>query len=146
MSGVFHVSNAAYRYFLQRVEIAKAGEYGKRPLWLADYTYAGRVPTDDQADATKVPAPWDRITCIQHDGDGGLRLPNGRDADFNVMLGGEDRLAELTGQARDNSDADTLPDLAAIAASIAATRTRTAGTMIEDEIAEYRRTREDSLT
>jgi GH25 family lysozyme M1 (1,4-beta-N-acetylmuramidase) len=131
-----------YRYFWKRIEGAKAPEYGKRPLWLADYGYAGKVPTAEQAHAIKGLDPWDKPTIVQHDGDGGLKLPNGRDADFNVLLGGEDLLASLTaGAAADK--ADTLPDLTAILGAISASRLQVDGSITDDAIAEYRRERID---
>lgn len=131
-----------YRYFWRRIEGHKAGEYGRRPLWLADYGLKGAVPTPEQAHAIKGMAPWDKPTIVQHDGDGGLRLPNGRDADFNVLLGGEDMLAKLAGGAR-NEAAESMPDLATITAAISASRTTTMGAVIEDLIAGYRRNRID---
>jgi GH25 family lysozyme M1 (1,4-beta-N-acetylmuramidase) len=132
-----------YRYFWQRIEGSKAGEYGERPLWLADYTYSGRIPTAEQAHATKGLAPWIKPTIVQHDGNGGLRLPNGRDADFNVLLGGEELLAKLTGDVRLES-ADTLSDLASVTAAIAASRLSTTGAIVESLIADYRRERIDA--
>lgn len=133
-----------YRYFWKCIEGHKAPEYGDRPLWLADYGYAGRVPSAEQAHAIATLDPWVRPTIVQHDGDGGLKLPNGRDADFNVLLGGEDLLAELSGIERPEN-VDTLPDLASITAAIAATRQTTMGAIVEESIAEYRRERLDAL-
>ncbi len=85
----------SYPYFLKCIEAAKCPELANGPLWLADYTYAGRWPTPDEVAARKAPPPWSEVTILQHDGNGGLRLPNGVDADFNVMQGGEGTLRRL---------------------------------------------------
>lgn len=75
----------SYRYWLKCIEAEKAPEFGERPLWLADYKFFAKVPTPEQARTVKPPAPWKRIAIVQHDGNGGLRLPNGVDSDFNFM-------------------------------------------------------------
>ncbi len=85
----------SYPYFLQCIESGKCPELANGPLWLADYTFAGRWPSPDEVARRRVPAPWSEITIMQHDGNGGLRLPNGVDADFNVLQGGERALARI---------------------------------------------------
>lgn len=82
----------SYRYWLRRIEAHLAKELGDRPLWLADATYAGRWPSAAEISRLSTPDPWDRIAIVQHDGNGGLRMPSGMDADFNVFLGGEAEL------------------------------------------------------
>lgn len=90
-----------YRYFGDSVEMHKYPEFADGPLCLADYWAAGRVPTAEQVAKLKVPGPWTKISIVQHDGDGGLRLPNGVDADFNVMPGGAEVLKEFTTGSKD---------------------------------------------
>jgi GH25 family lysozyme M1 (1,4-beta-N-acetylmuramidase) len=86
----------SYRYWLKCIEAEKLPELANRPLWLADYSFSGRWPTSAELGRLKPPAPWSKITIVQHDGNGGMKLPDGRDADFNCLLGGEDLLASLT--------------------------------------------------
>ncbi len=76
-----------YRYWDDCIEGWLSPEIRARRLVLADYTMQGRVPTDDELARVKVPRGWDRITILQHDGDGYLRMPaDGADVDWNVML------------------------------------------------------------
>lgn len=75
-----------YPWFWRKLsEAGGLAEYARNPLWMADYSASGRVPRDDER--PKIPAPWDgdSLWCWQHDGDGGLRMPNGVDIDFNVI-------------------------------------------------------------
>lgn len=65
------------------------------PLWMADYKYAGKEIVDGQSPV--LPSPWTRWTFWQHDGDKGLKMPGGGDADFNVFNGSEDDLQKLAG-------------------------------------------------
>ena len=53
--------------------------FAERDLWIAHY----------MTTRPRVPRPWQRWTFWQFDGDGGLVMPNGVDADFNVFNGGE---------------------------------------------------------
>jgi len=76
----------SFRYWLQCIEAAKSPELGDYPLWLADYSFKGRWPERPEIERLTVPAPWQQITIVQHDGDGGLKLPSARDADFSVGL------------------------------------------------------------
>ena len=59
--------------------------YAEFSLWLASYR-TGNVTREQ---APKPPFPWDpeQMKLWQHDGNGGLKLPNGVDADFNVFCG-----------------------------------------------------------
>lgn len=129
----------SYRYWLASIEAGKCPEFAKRKLWLADYKYSGVIPTAEQVAKLKPPAPWSEITILQHDGDGGLKLPSGADADYNVMLGGEDTLKSLTSEtstpiALGEQDVSQL-GLAAIADA--------SDLIVESEIASYRRERDD---
>ncbi len=54
------------------------------PLWIASY---GASPS--------IPAPWSSWTMWQYDGNGGQRMPNGGDADFNWFNGDEEALASF---------------------------------------------------
>ena len=54
------------------------------PLWIASY-----------APKPTIPAPWSTWTMWQYDGNGGEKMPNGGDADFNRFNGDEDALAQL---------------------------------------------------
>lgn len=85
-----------YPYFWRCLSAAGGLDgYAPYPLWMADYRASGRVPKPTERPT--VPKPWgpDSVVMWQHDGDGGLRLPNGADADFNVLLGGEEAFEEL---------------------------------------------------
>lgn len=124
-----------YRYWLSCIEGEKLPELAAGPLWLADYAYQGKWVDDFALALLKPPAPWDKITIVQHDGNGGLKLPNGRDADFNMFLGDEVALLALAGEKGQISE-----DLSALA-SVA--HAEASGLISEDEIAEFRRTRID---
>lgn len=118
----------SYPYFLKCIEAARYGELAAGPLWLADYTFEGRWPTANEVGKRKAPAPWSTITIMQHDGNGGMRLPaSGIDADFNVLQGGEAALARLTSSAP--------PNLGAIALEVPAPPL---DIMPDDQIASYR--------
>jgi GH25 family lysozyme M1 (1,4-beta-N-acetylmuramidase) len=81
----------------------------KRDLWLSQYPSFGLKGFDPEAYAkatelaanykTTIPKPWasrgKRDTLFQFDGDKGLTMPNGVDADFNVFRGDRDALAAL---------------------------------------------------
>ena len=71
------------------------------PLWLASYWNHG---WPKGGDAPKLPAPWAEWLFWQFDGNGGLRLPNGVDADFCVFNGDEEALRRLAGLARPVGD------------------------------------------
>lgn len=79
----------SFRYFLDCIDAANSAALGQFPLWLADYATQGHYTTADEMARVKIPAPWNAdgsagLVIMQNDGDGGLLLPNGRDADFNV--------------------------------------------------------------
>lgn len=75
-----------YTYTFFWDQLLKAGAFDPEELaffaalelWLADYRAKPRIP-----------ATWKRWAFLQFDGDGGLVLPNGVDADFNVFDGSE---------------------------------------------------------
>lgn len=69
-------------------DVSWAADYA---LWLAAY-----VKSEPAKGANpKVPKPWSTWLFWQWDGNGGMRLPNGIDADFCVFNGGEAELAAL---------------------------------------------------
>jgi hypothetical protein len=142
-----------YRYFWASIEGHLSHELMTRRLVLADYRYKGRVPSVVEAHGTRAlenartGVSWEP-TIVQHDGDGGLVLPDGRDADFNVLLGGEALLEQLRFEAerRPEAPADVftaLPSLGDVLAGIAASRGQIRGALLEEGIDEYRRTRVD---
>jgi GH25 family lysozyme M1 (1,4-beta-N-acetylmuramidase) len=130
----------SYRYWMDCVEMWKSPTLTKRKLVLADYTLLGKWPTDEELARLKNPRGFDRIHFVQHDGDGGMRLPNGGDADFDCFLGTEEELRALaapTGQ---------LIEVAAempVDAELA--RLREMGAIVDDSIGEYRRNRIDEM-
>lgn len=75
---------------VSRADTSWAARYG---LWMADYRAAGRWP--DEGARPLIPTPWTDWLFWQFDGDKGLRLPSGADADFCVFNGDEEALAEL---------------------------------------------------
>jgi len=131
-----------YPYWAECVEMWRSPRLTSRPLVLAWYPLKGIVPTDEQLARVPVTRGWDRITIVQHDGDGGLRLPvSGGDVDFDVMLDPAD-LDRLTGQPRE-PERTTQADLEALASLAHA---GAAGLIAEDEIARYRRERIEQAT
>lgn len=68
-------------------DVSWAADY---ELWMASYNVKG-WPQEGQNPV--VPAPWTDWLFWQFDGNGGLRLPNGVDADFCVFKGDEGELA-----------------------------------------------------
>lgn len=128
-----------FRYFGTCIEVEKSPALGRRGLVLADYTYSGRWPTDAELAKLKVPAPWDKILFVQHDGDGGLKLPTGMDADFDCFLGSPDELHALA--AARGSELEVVTPEPIIDAT--AVRQRELGYMLDDMIEDYRRRRID---
>lgn len=129
-----------YRYWGDCIEVQMSPELCRRRLVLADYSLQGKWPTDDQLAALKPPPGFDRITFVQHDGNGGLKLPTGADADFDCFLGDEDDLRALA--APRGSQLEVLPDDPVIDSELARQRMR--GAIVEEGIAEYRRSRLDA--
>jgi hypothetical protein len=113
--------------------VQKYSDYGNYLLWLAAYGAQGRIPADTER--PKVPAPFDASKPLlwQHDGNGGLKLPNGIDADFNVFTGTEDEYNALLGLPR-------APDPAIDWVTV---QSSTAGIMVDDAIADYRQSRQN---
>jgi GH25 family lysozyme M1 (1,4-beta-N-acetylmuramidase) len=70
-------------------DVSWAAQYG---LWMAWYREGWPVP----GAAPKIPAPWTSWRVWQFDGNKGLRLPNGIDADFCVFNGDAAALARFT--------------------------------------------------
>lgn len=71
--------------FPEKGDVSWASDYD---LWMAWYRSGWPVPGDHP----KVPGPFTDWKFWQFDGNGGLRLPNGVDADFCVFNGGEGEL------------------------------------------------------
>lgn len=129
----------SFRYYLKCIEVEKAPEFGRYPLWLADYTYQSKWVDDVALAKIKPPAPWSKITIVQHDGNGGLRLPiSGVDADFNMFPGDEAALDELAAGVGNVEAHD------AIIVDLDAARQEARGILLEEEIARYRRERIDA--
>lgn len=80
-----------YPWWWQALSVADVSWAARYALWLAAYVTGW--PKD--GDRPRVPRPWDTWLFWQFDGNGGLRLPNGTDADFCVFNGDEDALRAL---------------------------------------------------
>lgn len=83
---------AAYG-FPQGADVSWAAQYA---LWMAWYRKGWPVG----GDAPRIPKPWTKWLFWQFDGNGGLVLPNGLDADFSVFNGDEQALADFAARAR----------------------------------------------
>ena len=78
-----------YPYFMQALrgrgalggDVSWLAEY---PLWIASYS-----------PKPVLPAPWSDWSMWQYDGNGGQRMPNGGDVDFNWFNGDEQALREF---------------------------------------------------
>ena len=81
------------------------------PLWMADYWGRG---WPQPGDSPKLPKPWAEWLFWQFDGNGGLRLPNGVDADFCVFNGDEGALARLAHTTVKPRPADSVEGSAAV--------------------------------
>lgn len=84
-----------YPYFVAQLEAqgADLSFLASYPLCIAEYSKAGSEVLQDAQ--PKIPAAWKTWTFWQHDGNGGLRLPNGVDSDFMVFNGTLEDLATL---------------------------------------------------
>lgn len=69
-------------------DVSWAADYD---LWMAWYIHAWPAEGADP----RMPKPWTSWLFWQWDGNGGLRLPNGIDADFCVFQGSEEELQAL---------------------------------------------------
>lgn len=129
----------SYRYWLHCIGAEKLPELATRDLWLADYRWSGRWPTVEECERIVAPRPWKEIAIVQHDGNGGLRLPSGVDADFNVLLGDEARMAQVLGI---GSAPEPLAEPVVVDPGV---RLATDALIVDDAIAEYRRERIDAI-
>lgn len=129
VDGLFY----SFRYWLQCINAPATPELADYKLVLADYTYKSIWMSRAQYDAIKVPAPWDELTVVQFDGDGGLRLPNGGDADFDVCKD------EATFQAL--LDSVGQPQHENIDVDVTVAHIEANALMLEDAIDAYRATR-----
>lgn len=86
------VAPVIYTYpdWWQHVAAADVSWAARFALWLARYLTPGSRPTQGQSPA--LIAPWLAWLFWQFDGTGGLRLPNGVDADFCCYNGTKDEL------------------------------------------------------
>ncbi len=77
-------------------------------LWMADYSQAGKQITEGMSPL--IPTPWKGRQWLfwQHDGNGGKKLPNGVDADFNVFNGTLEDLQRLAA-GKDAYESDSGP-------------------------------------
>lgn len=82
-----------YPYFMAQLKGADVSWLASYPLWIASYK-----------DPPAVPAPWSTWTICQYDGNGGERMPNGVDADFDVFNGDQAVFDMFTGKARGPAD------------------------------------------
>lgn len=72
------------------IDLEDRSFFGAMVLWLADYRTKPLVPV-----------LWNKWTFLQFDGDGGLTMPSGVDADFNVFDGDEAALSSwIAGHAK----------------------------------------------
>lgn len=92
LSGVMPVLYT-YPFWWREVSAADTSWAAAYGLWIADYHAAGHWPRENEAPI--IPRPWIDWLFWQHDGDGGLKLPNGIDADFCVFNGSEAELQAL---------------------------------------------------
>lgn len=98
-----------YPYWWAAVSKADVSWAAQYQLWLAAYTTGGQWPRDGQR--PRVPKPWIDWCVWQFDGNGGLRLPNGVDADFCMFNGDEDALRALAHVARKDRPASAASPL-----------------------------------
>jgi len=103
LSGVMPVLYT-YPWWWRSVSAADTSWAAAYPLWIADYHAAGRWPRDNESPV--IPRPWIDWLFWQFDGNGGLKLPNGVDADFCLFNGTE---AELQALYRPQPANDTAP-------------------------------------
>lgn len=122
----------SFRYWIvDCVQAWRSPELTRRKLVLADYTLSGRWPSDEELARISPPKGWGSIAFVQHDGNGGLLLPNGGDADFQCFLGTEEELRALA--------KPTSPDAPII--DLEGARLREMSGIVDAAIADYRRTR-----
>lgn len=83
-----------YTYPWWWAEVSKSGDIAwaaQYALWLAAYIKGWPAP----GSSPRIPKPWTSWLFWQFDGNGGLVLPNGHDADFCVFNGEESDLQAL---------------------------------------------------
>jgi GH25 family lysozyme M1 (1,4-beta-N-acetylmuramidase) len=94
-----------YPYFAQCLAPLDTS-FGDMILWWASNWKTGQVPKDGDKPVNVVPGLWQKDMLQgagsrgffwQHDGNGGILMPNGRDADFDVFVGTEEQFNELCG-------------------------------------------------
>lgn len=133
-----------YPYFFSA--LSKAIDWhdmANRRLWIAggpQYKNGnGKVPdlSKERPPRTNI---WGDEWCIwQHDGDGGAKLPNGVDADFNVFNGTADEFATLCGE---NPDDNSATVAGPVPLPIEAIREANAALLLAENLRNYRLTRD----
>lgn len=131
-----------YPYFWQRITrgvsketLSEAREvYEHCEWWGADYKALGRVPVPTERPYT--PEWWQgRPVFWQHDGNGGLKLPNGVDVDCNVFCGTREQFDAIVAPHGE-------PVLPAPQVDPWLARQRAVGVLLEEDIRRYRQDRE----
>ena len=84
-----------FKWFTQVIGAARYPEFAKYYQAMADYPTMGAFPAPGRN--PYIAPPFDTWSLWQFDGDNGLTLPNGRDADFNVFNGNRDQFLEFVG-------------------------------------------------
>lgn len=97
-------------YMVGYAENADSEYLASRALWHAQYPHLGTISTADYRAALEkmdrytpaIPLLWNKRGLselfFQFDGDGGLHLPNGVDADFNIFRGSKEQLIEVAAE------------------------------------------------
>lgn len=132
-----------YPHFLKRVLVgasaADLAELGSYPLWIAGgagYQNGDGHTPDLEKEHPPIVEPWGgRWLFWQYDGNGGRRMPNGADADFNLFNGDLAALRELVGFEPPSDGSETFIH---VVDAIAEANHH----MVEDSIREYRLARE----
>lgn len=131
----------SYPWFLKNLSAAPlfATLAASCRLWIAggaQYMNGdGHVPDLAREQPPRVPGWGGDWTFWQHDGDGGARLPNGVDADFNVFNGDLAALDRLCGAAQ------TTPSASEVTAAAAIAREEDMALIVEDALHDARQER-----
>jgi GH25 family lysozyme M1 (1,4-beta-N-acetylmuramidase) len=100
-----------YPYFAQCLAPLST-ELGDCILWFASNWKAGVVPHDGDMPSNALPGLWQKDVLQtegargffwQHDGNGGILMPNGADADFDVFVGSREQFNRLIGMGPENA-------------------------------------------
>lgn len=99
-----------YPYFWQAMAVAGGMEdFRKYPLWIPggkQYVNGnGAIPDLSKEKPPIIPLWGDDWSIYQHDGNGGRKMPNGIDCDFNVFRGSEGDFARFVDSTRTYKEA-----------------------------------------